>query len=86
MEIDYTHGPGRPPKTTGLEQQRQLGKAIAQLYIASQHVDFNASNVACELIENASITAKIAFDAEMAKTKYGTRSVIGIVTQGHRTN
>ena len=57
-----------------IAQQRANGVAIAEMYIAAQHVDMEASNIACEAMENATLAMKIGFNQRMADSPYNVRA------------
>lgn len=52
-----------------------LGTAIAEMYIAAQHISMEASDAACEAIEHASVWTKWGFDKRMARSDYGVRAL-----------
>jgi len=61
--------------TSHIHQQMAYGKALAQLYIASQEdVSQEASHMVCDLIVEASNWAKIGFNLEMKKSNYYVRA------------
>ena len=63
-------------KVPEFERRLNLGKAIAQLYIAAQHTNINASDAACALMEQFEDDAAIkwGFNQEMNKSPYMTRA------------
>ena len=58
-----------------ITKQVALGTAIAEMYIAAQHISMEASDAACEAIEQASIWTKWGFDKRMAQSDYGVRAL-----------
>lgn len=59
---------------TPLEAQIKLGEAIANMYIAAQHVSQEASDCACEAMEKATPWMKFAFNRIMAKSPYNIKA------------
>jgi hypothetical protein len=59
---------------SAFQKNVELGKSVARLYIAAQGVSLEASNKACELMDNSTAAMRWGFDAEMALSPYNVRS------------
>lgn len=51
-------------------QHFELGRTIARMYIAAQGIDINASDAACQAMENASSACRMGFDTVMRTSPY----------------
>lgn len=63
-------------KVPEVQRKRNLGKAIAQLYIAAQHTNMMVSDTVCDLMGklDADPWVKFGFNQEMDKSPYMTRA------------
>jgi hypothetical protein len=51
-------------------RQFQLGQAIARMYIAAQNTSMDASDAACQAMENATAACRMGFDLIMRQSPY----------------
>jgi hypothetical protein len=50
--------------------QFQLGQAIARMYIAAQGTSMDASDAACQAMDNATAACRMGFDHIMSQSSY----------------
>ena len=72
--VNYiNHSPSNPQLDCSYTRV-QLGRRIADLYLAAQHVNLEASNAACDLIGKLGALERYGFNQIMAKTEYHVRA------------
>ncbi len=57
-----------------LQKEIELGRAIARMYIAAQGVSLQASDKACEAMDDQSRWVKWGFNAEIRTSPYNVRA------------
>lgn len=57
-----------------IQQRVELGRAIAQMYIAAQGVNIAASDAACEAIDDADNWTKFGFNQVIGQSPYNVQA------------
>lgn len=67
------------------KKEQELGEAIANMYIAAQHINITASNAACDAMEDAPIMTRLGFDRVMSRSPYNVRAGVSDIINTRRT-